>query len=153
MDEQQSPQCGLAPPPLARPGTGGSGGHENQFSVKTEAVAAAMREPQNKHPREAADAALVMVKLAHVAAHAGHAPAACLAKGKLGIERVAARLTRYWSGSCPPPAELAPTDAAAVGGNVNLLAHLPLVSALHGLFCKSACSSSCPFRQRGAEGC
>ena len=100
MDEQQSPQCGLVPPPLPSPGSaGGSHGHEYNIEVKAEAVAGAMCEPQNTHPRKAADAALAMIKLAHVAAHAGYAPAACLTKAKLGgIERVAARLTRYWSG-------------------------------------------------------
>ena len=88
MGEQQSPQCGLVPPPLPSPGSaGGSHGHENNMGVKLEAVAGAMREPHNKHPRKAADAALVMIKLAHVAAHAGHEPAACFVKGKLGSER------------------------------------------------------------------
>ena len=68
IDEQQSPQCGLVPPPLPSPGSaGGSHGHEYNIEVKAEAVAGAMCEPQNTHPRKAADAALAMIKLAHVA--------------------------------------------------------------------------------------
>ena len=100
MDEQQSPQCGLVPPPLPSPGSpGGFHGHEHQnVNVKDEAVAGAMCEPHNKHPRKAADTALAMIKLAHVAAHAGHEPAACSTKGKVGSEHgtkgAAARLAR-----------------------------------------------------------
>ena len=82
MDEQQSPQRGLVPPPLPSPGSaGGSHGHEYNIEVKAEAVAGAMREPQNTHPRKAAEAAVTMVKLANVAAHAGHEPAACFTTG------------------------------------------------------------------------
>ena len=152
MDEQQSPQRGLVPPPLPSPGSaGGSHGHEYNIEVKAEAVAGAMREPQNTHPRKAAEAAVTMVKLANVAAHAGHEPAACLLRH--GVEAAAAKITRYWSVAprlAMPPPKMDPTAAKKCGSNINLLAHVGVVRALHGLFSKCSCSSGCPLREGSA---
>ena len=109
------------------PTPGGSNGHNehSEHDVKAEEVEEALREPQNTHPRKAADAACVLIKLANVAAHAGHKQAAaCLLR--LGAEQAASKLTLYWSatqqGLVPPPPELPPTGAAAAGTNVNLVA-------------------------------
>ena len=155
------------PPPLPSPGSsGGSHDRENNMEVKAEAdmevkaeavaveaeaVAEAMREPQNTHPREAAEAAVTMVKLANVAAHAGHEPAACLLRH--GVEAAAAKITRYWSVAprlAMPPPKMDPTAAKKCGSNINLLAHVGVVRALHGLFSKCSCSSGCPLREGSA---
>ena len=123
-----------------------------KVKVEAEAVAEAMREPQNLHPRAAAEAAVTMVKLANVAAHAGHGPAACLLRH--GVEAVAAKITRYWSVAprlALPPAKMDPTAAKGIGSNINLLAHVGVVRALHGLFSTSSCSSDCP--SRGGSAC
>ena len=63
------------------PTPGGSNGHgeHSEHGVKAEEVEEALREPQNTHPRKAAGAACLLIKLANVAAHAGHKQAAaCL---------------------------------------------------------------------------
>eukprot|EP00937_MAST-01D_sp_MAST-1D-sp2_P001159 g1159.t1 len=153
MDSSVPP---VPPPPLPSPGcAGGCHGHDDQnvkVEVEAEAVAEAMREPQNMHPREAAEAAVTMVKLANVAAHAGHGPAACLLRH--GAEAVAAKITRHWSVAprlALPPPKMDPTAAKGCGSNINLLAHVGVVRALHGLFSTSPCLSGCP--SRGGSAC
>eukprot|EP00937_MAST-01D_sp_MAST-1D-sp2_P004615 g4615.t1 len=133
-------------PPLPSPGNaGGSDSHTTQ--VEAEAVEEAMCEPQNAHPRKAAEAAVTMVKLANVAAHAGHGPAACLLR--LGMGATASKITRCWSVApqlALPLPKMDPTAAKGCGSNINVLAHVGVVRALHGLFSTPPCPSGCPFR-------
>eukprot|EP00937_MAST-01D_sp_MAST-1D-sp2_P001535 g1535.t1 len=129
MEREIDSSMGPVPPPLPSPGSaGGCHGHGDQnvdVGVEAEAVAGAMREPQNMHSRKAAEAAATMVKLANVAAHAGHGPTACLLRHSIG--GAAAKATRHWSMApwlALPPPEVAPTAAKACGSNTNLLAHV-----------------------------
>ena len=118
MDSSVPP---VPPPALPSPGgAGGCHGHDDMdVKVKAEAVAEAMREPQNMHPRQAAEAAVTMIKLANVAAHAGHEPAACLLR--YGVEERASKITRYWSVAprlALPPPKMDPTAAKGLGSNM-----------------------------------